>query len=97
MPIDLPRRNDETGELEPGIAYLPREVAEMFHISLSYVHARCREGDRNPWPHMRFGRRIYFLPEHIDGIYALAEHPRVPNGTSRLGRVIHDHEIEPVQ
>lgn len=47
-------------------AYLTKaEVAERFGKSVDFV---SRKVTSRQWPHIRIGRTIYFLPEHVEQI-----------------------------
>lgn len=53
------------------------DMATRYGKSRWFIQERCR-GDEPDWPHLRVGKSIRFLPEHVEAIDALLTHGGQP-------------------
>lgn len=70
MPTAFQRRDPETGAFREEQFLSVKEVAEMFHVSPSYVRSQLK---RQRWQAFEFAHVFWFAPEHIDAIYEAQE------------------------
>jgi hypothetical protein len=99
MPINLPHRDPDTGDLVNVRHYDTAEVSAMFHVSEAWVRRQC--GGPDPaWPHLRMANRIWFSDDDVDRILELATHDpdAIPREyVPRLGTPLTDTDLEGVR
>lgn len=99
MPINLPHRDPDTGELRDMPHFDIDEVAAMLHVSPT--HVRRRSTGTGQWPHLRLAHRVWFSAEHVERIIELStiDPDRIPEGEdiARLGTLLSDTDLEGVR
>lgn len=98
MPTSFPQYNPDTDELTPRDYYDVEEVAELLHVSTSFVHTRCRD---LTWDRLKVSTRYYMSAAQIGD--AIAEMQSNGHGVAehtepvQLGVPVADVDLEPLQ